>query len=280
MESSLGERISALAEHGITPHLAVVIAGGDPASQVYVAAKQRACERLGIRSSRIDLPPDCTSAEMLAQIELLAQDDSVNGMLVQSPLPDGHDEIAVTDLIPVEKDVDGFSAINLGRLVQGKTPELPPCTPAGVIELLRWAGIELPGLSAVVIGRSRIVGMPLALLLAQRGVDATVTIAHSRTADLAGVCSQADILIAAVGRPNLVAPEWVKPGAVVIDVGVNRIVDPDASEGRRLAGDVHPDVAGVASWLSPVPGGVGPMTIAMLMSNTVKATELQHRIGR
>ena len=217
---------------------------------------------------------------MLAQIELLAQDDSVNGMLVQSPLPDGHDEIAVTDLIPVEKDVDGFSAINLGRLVQGKTPELPPCTPAGVIELLRWAGIELPGLSAVVIGRSRIVGMPLALLLAQRGVDATVTIAHSRTADLAGVCSQADILIAAVGRPNLVAPEWVKPGAVVIDVGVNRIVDPDASEGRRLAGDVHPDVAGVASWLSPVPGGVGPMTIAMLMSNTVKATELQHRIGR
>ena len=271
LEASLEARISAL---GSAPHLAVVIVGDDPASHVYVGAKERACARLGIRSTRIDLAATADYSEVVATVQRLNADSDVNGILVQSPLPDGMDEIAITDLIDPNKDVDGFQAQNLGRLVQGDTSGLLPCTPAGVMHMLEWAGVELSGKRAVVIGRSRIVGMPQSLLLAQKGADATVTIAHSRTPDMADLCREADVLIAAVGRSNMVTADWVKPGATVIDVGVNR-VDDDSERGYHLTGDVHPDVGDVAGALSPVPGGVGPMTIAMLMANTVRATEMQ-----
>jgi methylenetetrahydrofolate dehydrogenase (NADP+)/methenyltetrahydrofolate cyclohydrolase len=271
LEASLESRIAALAT---PPHLAVVIVGNDPASRVYVGAKERACKRLGIRSTRVDLAEDAAYTEVVATVEVLNADPEVHGILVQSPLPSGMDEIAITDLIDPKKDVDGFQAQNLGRLVQGDTSGLLPCTPAGVMHMLDWAGVNLAGRRVVVIGRSRIVGMPLALLLAQKGVDATVSIVHSRTPDIADVCREADILIAAVGRAEMVTAEWVKLGATVIDVGVNRVED-DSERGYRLAGDVHPSVAGVAAAISPVPGGVGPMTIAMLMANTVRAAEMQ-----
>ncbi|MCH2637672.1 MAG: bifunctional 5,10-methylenetetrahydrofolate dehydrogenase/5,10-methenyltetrahydrofolate cyclohydrolase, partial [Candidatus Thalassarchaeum sp.] len=194
LEASLEARISAL---GSAPHLAVVIVGDDPASHVYVCAKERACARLGIRSTRIDLAATADYSEVVATVQRLNADSDVNGILVQSPLPDGMDEIAITDLIDPNKDVDGFQAQNLGRLVQGDTSGLLPCTPAGVMHMLEWAGVELSGKRAVVIGRSRIVGMPQSLLLAQKGADATVTIAHSRTPDMAGLCREADVLIAA-----------------------------------------------------------------------------------
>ncbi len=271
VEASLTERIAALST---PPHLAVVIVGDDPASHVYVGAKERACARLGIRSTRIDLPADADFSEVASTVKGLNADPDVNGILVQSPLPSGMDEIAITDLIDPVKDVDGFHAQNLGRLVQGDTSGLLPCTPAGVMRMLEWSNIELSGKRAVVIGRSRIVGMPLSLLLAQKGADATVTIAHSRTQDMADLCREADVIIAAVGRSEMVTADWVKPGATVIDVGVNR-VDDDSDKGYHLTGDVHPDVADVAGAISPVPGGVGPMTIAMLMANTVRATEMQ-----
>ena len=271
VEASLTERIAALST---PPHLAVVIVGGDPASHVYVSAKERACARLGIRSTRIDLPADADFSEVASTVQGLNANPDVNGILVQSPLPSGMDEIAITDMIDPVKDVDGFHAQNLGRLVQGDASGLLPCTPAGVMRMLEWSNIELSGKRAVVIGRSRIVGMPLSLLLAQKGADATVTIAHSRTPDMAALSREADVVIAAVGRTNMVTVDWIKPGATVIDVGVNR-VDDDSDKGYHLTGDVHPGVAEVAGALSPVPGGVGPMTIAMLMANTVRAAEMQ-----
>jgi methylenetetrahydrofolate dehydrogenase (NADP+)/methenyltetrahydrofolate cyclohydrolase len=226
---------------------------------------------VGVRSTRIDLPSDANFAQVAEVVQKLNKDDSVHGILVQSPLPKKMDELAITDMIDPTKDVDGFHPINLGRLVQGRVDGLVPCTPAGVVRLLEWGGVDLSGKSAVVIGRSRIVGVPVSLILARKGVDATVTIAHSRTSDLADICRNADILIAAVGRAELVQADWVKPGAAVVDVGVNRVDDSSGERGYRLAGDVHPDVAEVADYLSPVPGGVGPMTIAMLMFNTVTA---------
>ena len=183
------------------------------------------------------------------------------------------EEEGITDLISPSKDVDGFHPANLGRLVQGRTDGMLPCTPAGVIEMLKWANIETEGKNAVILGRSRIVGMPMSLLLAAKGCDSTVTITHSRTQNLAEVCKQADILVAAVGIPELVKKDWVKQGAVVVDVGINRVEDLSIDRGWRLTGDVDPDVAEVASWLSPVPGGVGPMTIAMLMMNTINAAK-------
>lgn len=271
LEAELAPRIAAL---DAAPHLAVVIVGDDPASHVYVGAKERACARLGIRSTRVDIVADAHYTEVVATVEALNADPEVHGILVQSPLPAGMDEIAITDLIDPVKDVDGFHAQNLGRLVQGDASGLLPCTPAGVMHMLEWAGVELSGKRAVVIGRSRIVGMPQSLLLAQKGADATVTITHSRTADIAAVSREADVVIAAVGRAEMVTPDFIKPGATVIDVGVNRVED-DSERGYRLAGDVHPDVAAVAGALSPVPGGVGPMTIAMLMANTVRAAEMQ-----
>lgn len=251
----------------------MVIVGDDPASHVYVGSKVRACERLGILSTHIERPATLDQASLEAIVDDLNADSSVHGILVQSPLPKHLDEEAITDRILPSKDVDGFHPVNLGRLVQGRTDGLLPCTPSGVMELLRWGGVDLQGKRAVVLGRSRIVGMPMALLLAAKGADATVTVAHSRTEDLAAVCSEADVLVAAVGRPAMVKPAWVKPGAVVVDVGINRVDDASRERGWRLAGDVADDVADVASRMTPVPGGVGPMTISMLMANTVRAAE-------
>ena len=274
IEEELKVRIANLEDSGVTPCLAVVIVGGDPASHVYVSSKERACARLGIRSIRVDISADAEYGEVVSNVRRLNADPAVNGILVQSPLPNSMDEIAITDLIDPVKDVDGFHAQNLGRLIQGDVSGLLPCTPAGVMRMLESADVDLSGKRAVVIGRSRIVGMPQSILLAQKGVDATVTIAHSRSVEMATLCKEADVIIAAVGISNMVTSDWVKPGSIVIDVGVNRVND-DSEKGYHLTGDVHPDVRGIAGMVSPVPGGVGPMTIAMLMSNTVRATEMQ-----
>ena len=273
VENSLKIEVQNCKDSGVNPHLAVVIVGDDPASHVYVNNKVKACERLGIISTHISLPSDTTESELVNEIERLNADDLIHGILIQSPLPKHMDEEGITDLISPSKDVDGFHPVNLGRLVQGRTDGMLPCTPAGVIEMLKWANIETEGKNAVILGRSRIVGMPMSLLLAAKGCDSTVTITHSRTQNLAEVCKQADILVAAVGIPELVKKSWVKQDAVVVDVGINRVEDLSIERGWRLAGDVDPDVAEVASWLSPVPGGVGPMTIAMLMKNTINAAK-------
>lgn len=274
VEHELGVRIAALKEGGITPHLAVIIVGNDPASHVYVKSKVKTCERLGIKSTHLELDASTDEETLRNHILAMNQQDDLHGILLQSPLPSHMDEEALTDLIHPSKDVDGFHPENLGRLVQGRLDGMLPCTPSGVMRMLSWANIPLQGKQAIVLGRSRIVGMPAALLLAARGADATVTVAHSKTESIKELCAQADVIIAAVGKADMVQPDWVKPGAVVVDVGINRVDDESRERGWRLAGDVHPDVRGVASWLSPVPGGVGPMTIAMLMENTVRAAEL------
>lgn len=276
VEELLIPRAKALNERGLVPHLAVVIVGDDPASHIYVGAKQRGCERLGIKSTKVALPADVSYETVVETVQRLNEDKSVNGILVQSPLPKGMDEIKITDLIDPLKDVDGFHAQNLGRLVQGDATGLLPCTPAGVMELLKYYDVETKGKHAVVLGRSRIVGAPQSLLLWQKGIDCTVTTAHSRTQNLEEVCRSADILVAAVGRPEMVRKEWIKPGAVIIDVGINRVEDASRAKGFRLCGDVHAETRFVASKRTPVPGGVGPMTIAMLMKNTVRATEMQN----
>ncbi len=273
LDAGTAERASTLTASGVQPHLAVVIVGDDPASHVYVRSKVKACERLGLKSTHVERPASTSQEDLEAIVDDLNADASVHGILVQSPLPSHLDEGAITDRIDPAKDVDGFHPVNLGRLVQGRTDGLLPCTPSGVMEMLRWAKVPLQGKRAVVLGRSRIVGMPMALLLAARGADATVTVVHSRSKDIAERCREADIIVAAVGRPDMVQADWIKPGAAVVDVGINRVDDPTRERGWRLAGDVHPDVASVAGWLSPVPGGVGPMTIATLMANTVRAAE-------
>jgi methylenetetrahydrofolate dehydrogenase (NADP+)/methenyltetrahydrofolate cyclohydrolase len=267
LEEGLRERVAALGERGVIPHLAVAIAGDDPASHVYVRNKQRACERCGILSTRIDLPSNATLEDILGVVADLNTDASVHGILIQSPAPEGVDELVIASAISSSKDVDGFHPANLGKLVQGDASGLLPCTPSGVLVMLEESGARLSGAKAVVLGRSRIVGMPMALMLAQRGVDATVTIAHSRTEDAAALCRDADIVVAAIGRPHTVKADWIKPGAFVVDVGISR------AEDGGLAGDVDPGVGDVAGWMTPVPGGVGPMTIAMLMANTVSAAE-------
>lgn len=274
VETDLLSRIVELGNRGIEPHLAVIIVGDDPASHVYVNSKVNTCERLGIRSTHIALPAETDEQTLRNHIRELNMANDVHGILIQSPLPSHMDEEGLTDMIHPAKDVDGFHPQNLGRLVQGRTDGMLPCTPSGVMRLLRWAGINLEGKRAVVLGRSRIVGMPAALLLAAKGADATVTVVHSRTENAAAVCKQADVVVAAVGRPDMVKASWIKPGAVIVDVGINRVDDATRERGWRLAGDVDPEVAEVAGWLSPVPGGVGPMTIAMLMENTVRAAEL------
>ena len=267
LEEGVRERVAALEEKGVIPHLAVVIAGDDPASHVYVRNKQRSCERCGILSTRIDLPSNATLKDILGVVADLNADASVHGILVQSPAPKGVDELVIASAISSSKDVDGFHPANLGKLVQGDASGLLPCTPSGVLMMLKESGARLSGAKAVVLGRSRIVGMPMALMLAQRGVDATVTIAHSRTEDAVVLCRDADIVVAAIGRPHTVKADWIKPGAFVVDVGISR------AEDGGLAGDVDPGVGDVAGWMTPVPGGVGPMTIAMLMANTVSAAE-------
>ena len=256
-------------KHGITPGLATVLVGENPASQTYVRSKQRKCSQLGFHSVGEVLPIDATQEEVDAVVKRLNSDPSIHGILVQLPLPKHLDEEQVLGAISLEKDVDGFHPLNIGRLaMKGRDPLFVPCTPAGCIQLLDRSGVEIEGAEAVILGRSNIVGLPVAMLLLHR--NATVTICHSRTKDLAATCRRADILIAAVGRPNMVKSDWVKPGAAVIDVGINRVEDPAAKRGYRLVGDVDfDDVKEVAGHITPVPGGVGPMTIAMLMLGTL-----------
>ena len=265
-----------LKEHGIRPGLDVIIVGDDPASQVYVRNKKRRAEACGFRSERHSLPEDVDQATVLELIDTLNNDDQVHGILVQLPLPDQLDEQRITQSITPEKDVDGFHYINIGKLTAGDSGDaFIPCTPAGCMLMIeRHLGRDLSGKSAVVIGRSNIVGKPMASLLL--AANATVTITHSRTRDLPGVCRAADIIVAAVGRANMVKRDWIKPGAIVIDVGINRIdVDVDGETKSKLTGDVdYEGAAEVAAAITPVPGGVGPMTIVMLMSNTLRAAKL------
>ena len=264
------------AKHGITPGLAVVIVGEDPASQVYVRNKRRTAERCGFKSVKRALPADVSESALLAVIDDLNRDASVHGILVQLPLPEGLDETAITQAVLPSKDVDGFHYINVGKLTAGAVADaFVPCTPAGCMLMVeRELGKDLSGKHAVVIGRSNIVGKPMAALLL--AANATVTVTHSRTSDLPAVARQADILVAAVGRPNMVEASWIKPGAIVIDVGINRVEIAEGGETRsRLTGDVDFDGAvEVAAAVTPVPGGVGPMTITMLMDNTLRAAKL------
>lgn len=256
------------------PGLATVLVGENPASQVYVRSKQKACAEVGIQSFGYNLPATSTQEDVEALVRQLNADPKVNGILVQLPLPAGLDEEKVLREIKIEKDVDGFHPLNIGRLAQkGREPLFIPCTPFGCMVLLEEAGVKLSGAKAVVLGRSNIVGMPVALLLVR--ADATVTICHSRTKDLPSVVREADVLVAAIGKPEMVRGDWVKPGAVVIDVGINRVEDASRPKGYRLVGDVAFDeVKEVASWITPVPGGVGPMTIAMLLQNTLKGAKM------
>ncbi|MCE1254485.1 MAG: bifunctional methylenetetrahydrofolate dehydrogenase/methenyltetrahydrofolate cyclohydrolase FolD [Anaerolineae bacterium] len=256
------------------PGLATVLVGDNPASHVYVASKQKACQEVGINSFGYELPATASQVEVEDLVKQLNADPNVNGILVQLPLPNGLDEENVLKSISIEKDVDGFHPINIGRLAQkGRDPLFVPCTPAGCIHLLKMTLPKLEGLNAVVLGRSNIVGMPVALLLVRE--NATVTICHSRSKNLPDIVRQADILVAAVGRPEMVKGDWIKPGAVVIDVGINRIDDVSRPKGYRLVGDVAFDEAKEnASWITPVPGGVGPLTIAMLLQNTLRAAAL------
>ncbi len=263
-----------VAEGKPRPGLATVLVGDNPASQVYVRMKHKACQQVGIESFGFTLPAGASQAAVEALVRELNDDPRVHGILVQLPLPPGLDEERILNSIRLEKDVDGFHPLNIGRLAQkGREPLFVPCTPAGVMYLLEQQGIDFDGAHAVVLGRSNIVGMPVSLLLLRR--NATVTVCHSHTRDLPAVVRQADILIAAVGRAEMVRGDWIKPGAVVIDVGVNRVDDPAAKKGYRLVGDVAFDEARqVASAITPVPGGVGPMTIAMLLKNTLRAARL------
>jgi methylenetetrahydrofolate dehydrogenase (NADP+)/methenyltetrahydrofolate cyclohydrolase len=263
VRAGIKKNVAGLALRGIRPGLAVILAGDDPASRVYVRNKVRACEETGIRSERHEFPADVPEKILLEKIISLNADPAVHGILVQLPLPRQVNSARVLEAVSAAKDVDGFHDQNLGALLAG-TPKLVPCTPAGVMRLLEHAGVPLAGRRAVVIGRSTIVGKPLALLLLQK--DATVTICHSKTRDLEMISKQADILVAAIGRAKLVTASMVKAGACVIDVGVNRLPD------GGLAGDVDfESVKTVAGWITPVPGGVGPMTIAMLLENCLRA---------
>ena len=266
------EKAEILQSRGVTPGLAVVIVGDDPASHVYVNSKVKTCGELGIHSRKIELPTETTQEEVLQEVRDLNEDPAIHGILVQSPPPPHINEEEIIRLLDPRKDVDGFHPVNAGKLVMEDESGFVPCTPQGCIHLLEKAGIETSGANAVVIGRSMIVGKPMALLRMGKGVNATVTVAHSRTRELAAVCRQADILVAAIGKPGFVTADFVKDGAVVIDVGINRVEDSSKKRGFRLVGDVaYDEVAPKCHAITPVPGGVGPMTIAFLMSNTVKA---------
>ena len=261
--------VAALKEQGITTGLAVIIVGEDPASKVYVNNKKKACEALGIISEEYALPENTTQEELLSLIDTLNKKESINGILCQLPLPKHLDEAAVINAISADKDVDAFHPVNVGKIMQGDY-DFVPCTPAGIMEMLAFEGIEIAGKTCVVIGRSNIVGKPMAMLLLHK--NGTVTICHSRTQNLKEVCKNADILVAAVGRPNFVTNDMVKDGAVVIDVGINRV-------DGKLVGDVNfNDVCEKTSYITPVPGGVGPMTIAMLMQNTLTAAKKQNKV--
>lgn len=266
--------IEELKVHGITPGLAVVLVGEDPASQVYVNSKVLKCAELGIHSEKVVLSKDASQDEVLATVKRLNEDAAIHGILVQSPPPSQIDEEEIVRTIDPAKDVDGFHPENVAKLALEDPSGFVPCTPAGCMRLLEASGVETSGADAVVVGRSMIVGKPMALLLMARGSDATVTVAHSRTKDLAEVCRRGDIIVAAVGIPEFIKKDFVKQGATIIDVGINRVEDPSAKRGYRLCGDVdYKDVFEKAGAITPVPGGVGPMTIAMLMKNTIKAAQ-------
>ena len=286
--AELKGEMAAMTEAGIRPGLAAVLVGDNPASQLYVKSKIAACEQLGIASCMHMPPATVTTREMLQLVDDLNGDPAVDGILIQLPLPSQVDTKLVLESVDPAKDVDGFHPMNLGRLVSGR-PGLVACTPAGCMEILRRGNITIDGANAVVLGRSDIVGKPMSLLLMH--ANATVTICHSKTRDLPGTVRRADIIVAAMGKAGYVAADWIKPGAAVIDVGTNRVTDPAEAErlfanaperlakfrakNSALVGDVHPDAINVAGALTPVPGGVGPMTISMLMSNTVKAARLR-----
>lgn len=275
IKNELTDRITALKARGITPGLGTLLVGEDPGSISYVAGKHRDCAEVGIESIRVDLPADATESDVRAAIEQLNADPAVTGYIIQLPLPNGIDENAMLELMDPAKDADGLHPTNLGKLVLGVNSPMNsplPCTPAGIVEMLERYGVPISGQHVVVVGRGLTVGRPLGLLLTRKGVDATVTLTHSRTRDLETEVRRADIIVAAVGIAGLIQPEWVKPGATVLDVGITRVVNSETGK-ARLVGDVDPGVADVAGHLSPVPGGVGPMTRAMLLHNVVEAAE-------
>ncbi|MBX3060167.1 MAG: bifunctional methylenetetrahydrofolate dehydrogenase/methenyltetrahydrofolate cyclohydrolase FolD [Anaerolineae bacterium] len=275
VREQVAEEVATLKEkYGYTPGLATVLVGEDPASATYVRSKQKMCESLGIRSSGHHLPADASQADVQALVTGLNANPEINGILVQLPLPKHIDEEAILNSIDLTKDVDGFHPVNIGRLaMKGRDPLFIPCTPAGCMVLLEEAGVKMRGAEAVIVGRSNIVGLPMAMLLQK--ADATVTICHSRTRDLREHLQRADIVVAAIGRAEMITGDMLKPGTAVIDVGINRVDDPTAKNGYRLVGDVHYESAAeVAGAITPVPGGVGPMTIAMLMQNTLRAAEM------
>ena len=266
--------IAALAQRGTVPGLAVVLVGDDPASRAYVRSKDKMCRELGLHSVKLELPAETTQDELLARVEELNRDPAIHGILVQSPPPKQIDEGAIVRGLDPAKDVDGFHPINIAKLALGDPNGFVPCTPLGCLRLLEESGVAISGAHVVVLGRSMIVGKPLALLLMQKGIDATVTVVHSRTRNLPEITRSADVIVAAIGKAGFVRAEHVRKGAVVIDVGINRIDDTSSPRGYRLVGDVAFDeVAPQTSAITPVPGGVGPMTIAMLMANTVKAAK-------
>lgn len=277
IKSELAARVAALAERGVVPGLGTLLVGDDPASRSYVTGKHRDCAEVGVASISVELPATATQDEIAAAVRDLNADPAVTGFIVQLPLPAGIDENAILELIDPDKDADGLHPTNLGRLVLGVDPRTAvaaplPCTPAGIIELLERHGVGIAGKHVTVIGRGITVGRPLGLLLTRKGTDATVTLTHSRTPDLAAEVARADIVVAAVGQPHLVQAEWIKPGAAVLDVGVTRVGTTESGR-AKLAGDVDPAVAEAAGWLSPNPGGVGPMTRAMLVANVVETAE-------
>jgi len=289
IKEAVAAEVAELATYGRRPGLAAVLVGNDTASQIYVSSKVKTCGQLGLYSEKIDLPETTTTAEMLALVEELNRREEIDGILIQLPLPRQVDATVVLDAVDPAKDVDGFHPVSLGRLMLNE-PGLRPCTPAGIMEMLDHYQIDMKGKRAVILGRSRIVGLPMSLLLLHR--HATVTICHSRTEDLPAVAREADILVAAIGRMGMVDASYVKPGAVVVDVGMNRVKTREDLErfygddakrhaafeknGSTLIGDVNPrEVAEVAGWLTPVPGGVGPLTIAKLMKNTLAAMKLR-----
>src|SRR5579864_4336990 len=292
IRAEVAAEAKALAEAGMRPGLAVVLVGHNPASEIYVRGKVKSSEEVGIYSEKHTPPETVTTADLLALVDDLNRRDEIDGILVQLPLPAQVDAKKVLLAVSPEKDVDGFHPMNVGYL-STQRPGLVPCTPAGIMEILKRSNIPVAGAEAVVVGRSDIVGKPVAMLLLN--ANATVTVCHSKTRDLPGVCRRADILVAAIGRAGMITRDYVKPGATVIDVGMNQVTDRAEferlfagnakraetfrSKGSTLAGDVHPDVAEVAGAITPVPGGVGPLTIAMLMANTVRAAKLRRRVG-
>jgi methylenetetrahydrofolate dehydrogenase (NADP+)/methenyltetrahydrofolate cyclohydrolase len=275
IKAELTERVAALAARGVVPGLATVLVGDDPGSRAYVAGKHRDCAEVGIASIRVDLPAQATQQQVEAAVAELNADPACTGYIVQLPLPSGLDADVVLELIDPAKDADGLHPMNLGRLVlnvNGPMRSPLPCTPRGIVDLLLRHDVDLKGAEVCVVGRGVTVGRPLGLLLTRRAVNATVTLCHTGTRDLAAHLRRADVVVAAAGVPGFVTAELVKPGAVVLDVGITRVPDPVTGK-ARLVGDVAPDVREVASWLAPIPGGVGPMTRAMLLSNVVEAAE-------